>query len=189
MGQKYASYNASGVVITYYDSIDSPPPSTATVLAITDAQWQAALACQYPPILVQNDTLVIPTGPTLWQAQTAQIALLRGAYVNANAANISFTDAAGVTDTYQCDPASIDNLQNCLSGFRAAGAVPTSPIPFYWRSATNNNNPFTYADLENLSAAIAARGFANYNQMQTLIAKVKAAKKVSAVQAVVWVNP
>ena len=139
--------------------------------------------------------------PSLWQlvngalvqfltyAQATQVALLRGGYANANAANISFTTAAGVTDTYQCDPASIDNLQNCLSGFRAAGAVPTSPVPFYWRSATNNNNPFTYADLENLSAAIAARGFANYNQMQTLIAKVKAAKKVSAVQAVVWVNP
>ena len=78
------------------------------------------------------------------------------------------------------------NLQNCLSGFRAAAAVPSG---FYWRSATNQNNAFTYADLEKLSQAIAARGFANYNQLQTLIAKVKAAKKVSAVQAVVWVNP
>lgn len=188
MGQKYASYNTSGAVIAYYDSKDSPPPATATVLEITDAQWQAALTSQYP-VTVENDVLVIPTGPTLAQAQTTQVALLRGGFTTANAANISFTNTAGVTDTYQCDPASIDNLQNCLSGFRAAGAVPTSPIPFYWRSATNNNNPFTYADLENLSAAIAARGFANYNQMQTLIAKVKAAKKVSAVQAVVWVNP
>ena len=136
--------------------------------------------------------------PSLWQlvngalvqslsaTQTAQIALLRGGYANANAANISFTDAAGVKDTYQCDPQSVLSLQNCLSGFRAAAAVPSG---FYWRSATNRNNPFTYADLENLSAAIAARGFANYNQLQTLIAKVKAAKKVSAVQAVVWINP
>ena len=188
MGQKTASYNSAGLVIAYYDSIDSPPPATATVIEITDTEWQAALASPYP-VTVVDGALAIPTGPTLAQAQATQVALLRGGYANANAANISFTNAAGVTDTYQCDPASIDNLQNCLSGFRAAGAVPTAPVVFYWRSATNNNNPFTYADLENLSAAIAARGFANYNQMQTLIAKVKAAKKVSAVQAVVWVNP
>ena len=189
MGQKYASYNASGAVIAYYDSIDSPPPATASVLAITDAQWQAALACQYPPVLVQNGALVIPTGPTLAQAQATQVALLRGGYATANAVNISFTDAAGVTDTYQCDPASIQALQNCLSGFRAAAAVPTAPVGFYWRSATNNNNPFTYGDLEKLAQAITTRNFAYYNQLQTLIAKVKAAKKVSAAQAVVWVNP
>ena len=174
MGQKYASYNASGVVITYYDSIDSPPPSTATVLAITDAQWQAALACQYPPILVQNDTLVIPTGPTLWQAQTAQIALLRGAYGNANAANISFTDAAGVTDTYQCDPASVQAMKTYIAG----GSVPKG---FIWRSATNANNAFTYGDLTALVAAIAARNFANFQTLQSLIAKVRGSKKPASV--------
>ena len=159
---------------------DSDPVLPSNEIACTQAQAQTPAAWT-----VVNGSLV----QSLTYAKAAQSALLRGGYANANAANISFTDAAGVTDTYQCDPASIDNLQNCLSGFRAAGAVPTSPIPFYWRSATNNNNPFTYADLENLSAAIAARGFANYNQLQTLIAKVKAAKKVSAVQAVVWINP
>lgn len=185
MGQKYASYNTSRAVIAYYDSKDSPPPATATVLAITDAQWQAALASQYP-VTVENDVLVIPAGPTLAQAQATQVALLRGGYANANTADISFTTAAGVTDTYQCDPKSLQAIQTYLSGFQAAGAVPSG---FYWRSATNQNNAFTYADLEKLPQAIAARGFANYNQLQTLIAKAKAAKKVSAVQAVVWVNP
>ena len=185
MGQKTASYNASGAVIGYYDSIDSPPPSTATVIDITDSEWQQALASPYP-VTVVNGALVIQSGPTLVQAQTAQIAVLRTGYAAANAANISFTDAAGTTDTYQCDPASVLDLQNCLFGFRAAAAVPSG---FYWRSATNNNNPFTYTDLVNLAAAITTRGFANFSQLQTLIAKVKAAKKVSAVQAVVWVNP
>lgn len=185
MGQKYASYNTSGAVIAYYDSKDSPPPKTATVLAITDAQWQAALSSQYP-VTVENDALVIPTGPTLAQAQATQVARLRGGYANANAANISFTNAAGLTDTYQCDPASIGNLKDSLWGFRASASAPTG---FYWRSATNQNNPFTYEDLVNLSEAVTTRNFTNFNQMQTLIAKVKAAKKVSAVQAVVWVNP
>ena len=123
---------------------------------------------------------------SLTYAKAAQSALIKQGFANANAANISFTTAAGVTDTYQCDPKSLQAIQTYLSGFQAAGAVPSG---FYWRSATNQNNAFTYADLEKLSQAIAARGFANYNQLQTLIAKVKAAKKVSAVQAVVWVNP
>ena len=185
MGQKYASYNASGAVIAYYDSVDSPPPSTATTIAITNSQWLAAIASPYP-VTVADGALVIPTGPTLAFAQAAQSALIKQGFANANAANISFTTAAGVTDTYQCDPKSLQAIQTYLSGFQAAGAVPSG---FYWRSATNQNNAFTYADLEKLSQAIAARGFANYNQLQTLIAKVKAAKKVSAVQAVVWVNP
>ena len=179
---------------TYQDSATSQFWQFEDDVVVTESNGVYTFTAPSGLVLKTPSTLAPYTGPwpvppTLTEAQTAQVALLRGGYANANAANISFTNAAGVTDTYQCDPASIDNLQNCLSGLRAAGAVPTSPIPFYWRSATNQNNPFTYADLENLSAAIAARGFANYNQLQTLIAKVKAAKKVSAVQAVVWINP
>ena len=170
-------FDSSGNPISGWEAPDSAYPVPVDVTLCTEAQNADYLAWT-----LVNGSLV----QSLSATQTAQIALLRGGYANANAANISFTNAAGLTDTYQCDSASLMNLQNCLSGFRAAAAVPSG---FYWRSATNNNNPFTYADLENLSAAIAARGFANYNQMQTLIAKVKAAKKVSAVQAVVWVNP
>ena len=176
---------STGAVLGPHVYGDSDVTLPANEIACTQAQATGNVSLWQVDLSTTPYSLVT----SLAGAQAAQSALLRGGYANANAANISFTDAAGVTDTYQCDPASIDNLQNCLSGFRAAGAVPTSPIPFYWRSATNNNNPFTYADLENLSAAIAARGFANYNQLQTLIAKVKAAKKVSAVQAVVWINP
>ena len=89
MGQKYASYNSSGAVIAYYDSVDSPPPSTATTIAITNSQWQAALASPYP-VTVANGALVIPTGPTLAQAQAAQSALIKQGFNNAVAA-IPFT--------------------------------------------------------------------------------------------------
>lgn len=115
--------------------------------------------------------------------QSAQSILLRQSYASANAADISFTDSAGVTDTYQCGPASILNLQNCLSAFRAAAAVPSG---FYWRSSTNNNNPFSYADLVGLATAAANRGFTNFAQLQTLLAEIQAATTVADVQAVVW---
>ena len=156
---------------------DSDPVLPSNEIACTQAQAQTPAAWT-----VVNGSLV----QSLTYAKAVQSALIKQGFANANAANISFTTAAGVTDTYQCDPKSLQAIQTYLSGFQAAGAVPSG---FYWRSATNQNNAFTYADLEKLSQAIAARGFANYNQLQTLIAKVKAAKKVSAVQAVVWVNP
>ena len=89
MGQKYASYNSSGAVIAYYDSLDSPPPATATVIEITDTEWQAALASPYP-VTVANGALVIPTGPTLAQAQATQSALIKQGF-NTATAKIPFT--------------------------------------------------------------------------------------------------
>ncbi|MEC4682390.1 MAG: DUF4376 domain-containing protein [Nitrospirota bacterium] len=182
MGQKFASYNTTGIVTGFYDSVDSPAPTGVTAIAITDTQWQDALSCPYPPITVENGVLVIPTLPTLAQAQAAQVATLRTAYGNANATSISFTDSAGVTDTYQCDDVSVQNLNRCISGFRS-GTVPSG---FYWRSATNRNNSFTYADLEALGLEIANRGFANFEKMQTLLTQVESATTVSAVNTIIW---
>jgi hypothetical protein len=145
--------------------------------AVTEAQMQNASQWS----LVNG--AIVEYLPNL---RTKQIATLTAGYLEANAAVISFTDAAGVVDTYQADPGSITDLNNCLSGFRSAAAVPSG---FYWRSATNANNAFTYADLVNLSAALATRGFANFAQLQTLKAQVMAATSASAVQAIVWVNP
>ena len=85
MGQKYASYNSSGAVIAYYDSVDSPPPSTATTITITNSQWLAAIASPYP-VTVADGALVIPTGPTLAQAQAVQSALIKQSFANAVAA-------------------------------------------------------------------------------------------------------
>ena len=170
-------FDSNGNPISGWEAPDSTYPVPSNVTLCTQAQW-----ADYQGWTLVSGSLV----QSLSAAQSAQSALIKQGFANANAANISFTTAAGVTDTYQCDPKSLQAIQTYLSGFQAAGAVPSG---FYWRSATNQNNAFTYADLEKLSQAIAARGFANYNQLQTLIAKVKAAKKVSAVQAVVWVNP
>ena len=89
MGQKTASYNSAGLVIAYYDSIDSPPPATATVIEITDTEWQAALASPYP-VTVVDGALAIPTGPTLAQAQATQSSLIKQGFADAVAA-IPFT--------------------------------------------------------------------------------------------------
>jgi len=63
MGQKYAAYNDQGTIIGYYDSIDSPPPPDATVIAITDQQWLTCL--QQPGWTVVDGQLVPPPPPPL----------------------------------------------------------------------------------------------------------------------------
>jgi nitrogen fixation protein len=69
MGQKYAAYNTSGAITGFYDSEDSPAPTGITMLAITDAQWQACIAT--PGYTVADDALTPPLPPTAAQIQAA----------------------------------------------------------------------------------------------------------------------
>ncbi len=127
MGQKYAAYNSSGAVIAFYDSKDSPPPATANVIDITDSGWQAALASTYP-VSVENGAMVIPSGPTLAQAQSAQIALVTKGYNTA-------TDYVPVTingTAYQVDNTAGKQALN-LSLAITANAMLQSPA---WAAST-----------------------------------------------------
>ena len=127
MGQKSASYNSSGAVVAYYDSVDSPPPASATVIKITESQWQSAISSPYP-VTVENGDLVIPTGPTLAQAQTAQKAIVTQGYNTA-------TDYVPVTingTTYQVDNTAGKQALN-LSLAITANAMMQSPV---WAAST-----------------------------------------------------
>lgn len=44
MGQKFAAYDASHSVYTFYDSVDSPPPAGVDTIEITEEQWQTLSA-------------------------------------------------------------------------------------------------------------------------------------------------
>jgi hypothetical protein len=79
MGQKYAAYNAQGLITAYYDSVDSPVQAgVVDVIEITFAQWQACLSAT--GYTVQNGVLTAPTPPTdaqlLATAQAAQAAVV-----------------------------------------------------------------------------------------------------------------
>lgn len=127
MGQKSASYNSSGAVVAYYDSVDSPPPASATVIKITESQWQSAISSPYP-VTVENGDLVIPTGPTLAQAQTAQKALITQSYNTA-------TDYVPVTingTAYQVDNTAGKQALN-LSLAITANAMMQAPA---WAAST-----------------------------------------------------
>jgi hypothetical protein len=44
MTQKYAGYDRSGNITAFYDEKASPPPSSASVIEITDDEWQSCLS-------------------------------------------------------------------------------------------------------------------------------------------------
>ena len=156
--------------------------STTMVLAPNEVECTEAQAQNPMAYCVVNGVIV----ESLTAAQATQSTLITAGCAKADATPISFTDSAGITDTYQTDPDSMTHINNALAAFRASGVVPSG---FYWRSATNANNPFTYADLVNLASAIGVRAFANFAQKQSLKAQIVKATSVSAVQEVVWVNP
>ncbi len=75
MSQKYAGYSAStGAITGFYDAVDSPPPTGATVLAIADADWQACLAVSGYTVVA--GVLTAPTADALAALASAEAALL-----------------------------------------------------------------------------------------------------------------
>ncbi|KVC58902.1 phage tail protein [Burkholderia stagnalis] len=43
MGKKQAAFEASGNIIAFYDTVDSPAPAGANVVDITDDEWRALI--------------------------------------------------------------------------------------------------------------------------------------------------
>ncbi|WP_261531257.1 DUF4376 domain-containing protein [Burkholderia multivorans] len=119
----------------------------------------------------------------LAEARTSQASAIDAAYASAVQASVSFTTAAGVTQTFQADTDSQDILAKAVQGYQMAGAVPTG---FYWKAADNTLVPFTLADLEGLYGAIIAQGWAAFQKRTTLKTQITAATTVAAVQAVNW---
>ena len=187
MGQKYASYDASGIVNGYYDSIDSPLPPGVKAIPITDAEWQEAISSPYQPVTVVGGVLSIPSGPSLAQAQATQIALLKNGYRSAINAPVTFTNAAGVTSTYPSGDTILINgmrakdlLAEVLSAGEAAWTLGK------WIDANDVAQTFTFADLQGLAAAMEAAVTTDWTDLVAKIAQVNAATSVSAVQAIVW---
>jgi hypothetical protein len=185
MGQKQAAYDNTGAIVAYYDTVDSPAPAGATVLNITDAQWQAAISTQ--GYTVVKGALTPPAPPTdaelLAAAKAAQKAAIDAAYANAVQSPVSFKTAAGVTQTFQADADSQDILAKATQGYTIAGAVPAN---FFWKAEDNTLVAFTLADLQGLYGAMLAQGWAGFQKRAMLKAQIAAATTVDAVTAITW---
>ena len=119
----------------------------------------------------------------LSDAQSKQIIALSIAYQNAIVQPISYTSKGGVTQTYQADANSINNLSSMLLAFQSTQTVPDG---FYWLSEDNTQVPFTYADMQALAQAIGTQANAAFHTLQTLKAQVRAATTADQVQAITW---
>ena len=122
------------------------------------------------PSTLQPYTIPAPTPAQLAAtAQAIQVSTLQVAYNAAVQANVSYTSKGNITETYQANPQSVQNLQNTILGFQAAAATPSG---FYWKAADNTQVPFTYADLQGLAAVMVASGWANFQTLQTKKAQI-----------------
>lgn len=121
--------------------------------------------------------------PALADVQANQAAAIDQAYAAAVTADISFTTAAGVTNTFQADADSQQVLSVSVQGYDMAGAVPSG---FFWKAADNTQVSFTLADLKGLYQAMLARGWVAFQKKTTLKAEIAAATTVAAVQAITW---
>ena len=178
MGQKYASYSTSGTVNGFYDSLDSPPPAIASVIAITDSEWQSALSCAYPPVTVVNGALVIPTGPTLAQAKSIQTGILRTACQSAITGGFS-SSALGSAYTYGSGVTDQSNL-NTVAGSPSGGSL-WCESGGTWAMKTH-----TQAQAQAVLGDFVAWLNACQSKLATLTAEVGAATSVSVVQAISW---
>ena len=187
MGQKYASYDASGIVNGYYDSIDSPLPPGVKAIPITDAEWQEAISSPYQPVTVVGGVLSIPSGPSLAQAQATQIALLKNGYRSAINAPVTFKNAAGVTSTYPSGNTVLTNGMKASALLAQVIAAGSSAWTLgKWLDTNNVAQTFTFADLQGLSAAMEAAITIDWSDLILKIDEVNQATSVSAVKAIVW---
>lgn len=191
MGQKSAVYNtATGAIIGYYDSIDSPLPATlpsgAASLDITDTEWQAGISSPYAPSVISG-VYTIPTGPTLEQAKSAQIALLQASYQSSVNAPVTFKNAAGVTSTYPSGNTVLTNGMKASALLAQVIAAGSSAWTLdKWLDTNNVAQTFTFSDLQGLAGAMEAAITIDWSDLILKIDEVNQATSVSAVKAIVW---
>lgn len=164
--------DSSGNGVGAHVYTETPASLPANEIACTESQAQSPLLYR-----VVNGVLA----ESLPVAQATQVGILSLAYQSAIAADVSFTTAAGVAQTYQADPVSVANLTSMLLAFPSG-----TPSGFYWLAADNTQVTFTHADLQGLAAAMGAQGNTAFQHLQSLKAQVRAATTPSAVQAVTW---
>jgi len=183
MGQKFASYDASGKIIGFYDSIDSPAPADAAIVAITDTQWLECISAS--GYTVKNGTVVAPDAPTqdelLAQARENRLAALAQACAVAIVGGFNST-ALGEAHGYPSaliDQVNLGTVASCETGGQLwcsyAGA---------WCF-----KPHTQAQAQAVVAAFTAWLNKCQEQLAMLSNQVGDAATVPAVDAINWFEP
>jgi predicted NAD/FAD-dependent oxidoreductase len=191
MGQKQAAYDATGAIVAFYDSIDSPAPQGVSVIDISDSEWQGCINSQ-GAFVVKNGALAAAPAPTaaelLAAAQTAKVAELSAACKAEIYAGFT-SDALGSAYSY---PAKDTDQQN-LSGSVLASLLPSAAgsnwaTPFWCADASGawDFRAHTASQIQQVGQDGKAAILAAMARNQSLAAKVLAATTVGAVSAITW---
>ena len=144
----------------------------------------AGAALSNTPTTLEPYVIPAPTAAELLvSAQAKKLPILFAAYLAAIYATVSFFTVAGTGQIFQADRPALGNLHDMLAAYAPTGALPSG---FYWVALDNTQVPFTLADLQGLAGAIGARGWAEFQHMQSLKIAVRAATTVAEVEAVSW---
>ncbi len=131
------------------------PDSTWTAYDVPSADWLS---------MVNGAIVVATVDPAIAITQASQIASLYQSYTSAIQTPVSYTSKGGITKTYQADAVSQSTLAKELAVYSITGATPAG---YYWVAADNTQVPFTLADLQGLTQATGAQGWAEFQHLQT----------------------
>jgi len=155
---------------------------------LPDPSWNVATQAEV-------DAITQPEKYTVSGAAGAKLAELAAAYTAAAYPDIQFTTSGGVTAMFQADPASLTNIKDVLTANPTQADLDANMPNLYWVASDNSKPAFTRADLQGLAAAIAARGWPAFDNLQTKKAQVRSieadtsltdADKITQIQAVTF---
>ena len=157
----------------YYKSTDNKPyvfedNVTSEIIAKVEATHNTTLT-----EITKADYKAI-IAPTFEQLQAKKLQELETVYNKANQEDIVY-----MSTTFQADKDS----QNLIVSVLSAGSVPDG---FFWLDSLNNQVAMTYEDLQGLSAAILARGQANFAKLQDLKTQVSSAMTQDELDIITW---
>jgi hypothetical protein len=178
---KYAQFDANGNISGFFDDSINSKEQIGDAIEITEEQW---IDCINNPgkWLIVNRALElappIPDSVLIEQAKSAQISTLASAYNAAIQQPVSYMGT-----TFQADSDSQTKVIQVLAAMTPAGATPAG---FYWVDAANDHVAMTLAQVQGLSQAMMAQGWAAFQHLQTRKTSVNAAATIPDVQAITF---
>ena len=127
--------------------------------------------------VVSGEVVAAPDSVLLAQAKAAQIALVTQGYEAVIAAPVTYTTAAGVTALFSTDAKAVGYLQGVIAAGNAAWTAN-----LWLDSKGTPVTPFTFADVQELAAAIESTETPEYQELLKLIGEINGATTISAVQ-------
>lgn len=156
-----------------------PPDFVASLVDATSASPQPQQGWAYGA-----GAFSAPVGPTLAEAQSAQVAKMGAACRAAILAGFA-SSALGTEHSHPSQDADQRNLQSAVSASIGAAATWTTPI---WCASAGSWSLVSHsaAQVQQVNADWLAFRVAAQQKYANLIAKINAATSVTAVQAITW---